>query len=271
MNPEVAPKFCAVTGKQMPVQVAPQRELDKRPTLLDAAAVAAPLLDVRMPTAKACSLTDKAGAAVTPSLPALEPAFWDQRYAGKEFVWTADANQFLIDELEGMTPGTALDLASGEGRNALWLGSRGWFVRAVDFSAVATEKAQRLATDRRLDDWVAFETADLRAFEPPAATFDLVAVVYLQIPLHELAPILKRAVRAVAPRGTLLFIAHDIENLGKGFGGPQHPEMLYSVEQIVDALGHELLIEKAAQAKRHVNTAEGVKVAIDLVVRAKRA
>lgn len=222
---------------------------------------------------KVCSITGKRLPAepAAPAIPALEAPFWDHRYAGKEFVWTADANQFLVTEVAGMEPGTAIDMAAGEGRNALWLASQGWYVRAVDFSAIAMQKAQRLAESRGLDKQVAFETADLRQFEPPAQTFNLVAFVYLQIPLGELIPILKRAVKAVAPRGTLLFIAHDLDNMSRGFGGPQHPEMLYTVQEIVDALGDELVIEKAGQVERRIRTADGEKVAIDLVVRAKRA
>ena len=264
MNTETAPKVCSITGKRLTAQVAPQFALDKLPSLLDQSADPAP---------KACAISGNRlpDATSTPALPALEAAFWDQRYAGKEFVWTANANQFLVEEVAGMTPSTAIDMAAGEGRNALWLASQDWFVHAIDFSSVAMEKAQRLAVERSLANKVSFETADLRAFEPPAQTFDLVAFVYLQIPLNELAPILKRAVRAVAHNGTLLFIAHNIDNLAKGFGGPQHPKMLYTVRQIVDALGDELVIEKTVQAERRIKTADGEKVAIDMVVRAKRA
>lgn len=235
MNTETTLKVCSLTGKRLPAEPAEPAE--------------------------------PAG----PAIPALEAPFWDHRYAGKEFVWTADANQFLVNEVAGMAPGTAIDLAAGEGRNALWLASQGWYVRAIDFSAIAMEKARRLAESRGFDMQVAFETADLRQFEPPAQTFDLVAFVYLQIPLGELMPILKRAVKAVAPRGTLLFIAHDLDNMSRGFGGPQHPEMLYTVQEIVEALGDELVIEKASQVERRIKTADGEKVAIDLVVRASRA
>lgn len=210
-------------------------------------------------------------ASATTELPGLEANYWDRRYAGKEFVWTTEANPCLIEEVAGMPPGTALDMAAGEGRNALWLASQGWLVRAVDFSAVAMEKARHLAERRGLDRQVAFDTADLRQFESPAETFNLVTFVYLQMPLGELTPILKRAIKAVAPRGTLLFIAHDLENLTRGFGGPQHPEMLYTVPEVIDALGDELVIDKAGQVERRIKAADGEKVTIDLVIRAKRA
>ena len=46
---------------------------------------------------------------------------WDRRYAGRELIWTAEPNRSLVAETEGLAPGRAIDLACGEGRNALWL------------------------------------------------------------------------------------------------------------------------------------------------------
>ena len=65
---------------------------------------------------------------------------WNRRYAEKELVWSAGPNRFLAAEAADLAPGRALDLACGEGRNALWLAEQGWRVTAVDFSGVAVEK-----------------------------------------------------------------------------------------------------------------------------------
>jgi SAM-dependent methyltransferase len=62
---------------------------------------------------------------------------WDRRYAVREFVWDTGPNRFVAEELSDLPPGRALDLAAGEGRNAVWLAGRGWQVTAVDFSGVA--------------------------------------------------------------------------------------------------------------------------------------
>ncbi|MEX1287114.1 MAG: class I SAM-dependent methyltransferase, partial [Acidimicrobiia bacterium] len=70
---------------------------------------------------------------------------WDARYADKELIWSAEPNQFLPPAVEGMRPGRALDLACGEGRNAIWLARHGWYVLGVDFSSVAIRKAKQLA------------------------------------------------------------------------------------------------------------------------------
>ena len=70
----------------------------------------------------------------------MEREYWNRRYAAKEFIWTANANRFVAAEVANLLPGRALDLAAGEGRNAVWLAERGWSVRAVDFSDVAIER-----------------------------------------------------------------------------------------------------------------------------------
>ncbi|WP_454629279.1 SAM-dependent methyltransferase [Bradyrhizobium cenepequi] len=195
---------------------------------------------------------------------------WNRRYAGKEFIWTANPSSFFTAEAANLLSGRALDLAAGEGRNAVWLAERGWVVTAIDFADVAIDKAKDLAAARKVTDKIDFQVADLRDYEPDVHRFDLVAVMYLQIPQAELAPILVRAARAVAPGGTFLLVAHDSANLTSGYGGPQDPDVLYTAEQVVAALGGELEIEKASCVERVVETGDGAKVAIDCLVRGKR-
>ena len=200
----------------------------------------------------------------------MEREDWNRRYAAKEFIWTVNANRFLVAEAANLLPGRALDLAAGEGRNAVWLAERGWAVRAIDFSDVAIEKGKRLAAARQVADKVDFQIIDLRGYQPEVHHFDLVALMYLQIPRAEREPIFVRAARAVAPGGTFLLVAHDSANLMHGYGGPQHPDVLYTAEQVVNALGGELEIEKATPVERPVETDDGTKVAIDCLVRGKR-
>jgi SAM-dependent methyltransferase len=200
----------------------------------------------------------------------VEREYWNERYAAKSLVWTAEANRFLVAEASDLPPGRALDLAAGEGRNAVWLAERGWSVCAVDFSDVALEKGKQLAAARKVADKVDFQVADLREYEPASGGFQLVLLFYLQIPQTELLPILARAAHAVAPGGTLLVVAHDSANLEHGYGGPQDPEVLYTAEQVVAGLGEALEIEKAGPVERPVETEDGVKVAIDCLVRGKR-
>ena len=155
---------------------------------------------------------------------------WDQRYAGRELVWTSEANRFLIQEVDGLAPGRALDLACGEGRNAVWLAERGWRVTGVDFSRVGLEKARQLEDARGVHaEWIAM---DLLEYRPEPQAFELVIVFYLQLPEAQRTPILRTAAGAVAPGGTLLLVGHDSRNIAEGHGGPQDPSVLYTAEDV---------------------------------------
>lgn len=193
---------------------------------------------------------------------------WNARYAGTELLWTAEPNRLFAAEVESLAPGRALDLACGEGRNAVWLAGRGWDVTAVDFSDVALGKAARLAARRGVEvDWV---PADVLEYEPARSSFDLVALLYLQLPAAELARVVRSAAAALAPGGTLLVLGHDAANLEGGYGGPRDPAVLFTPEQVTAALPG-LIVERAEQVRRRVLAEEGERVAIDAFVRARRS
>jgi SAM-dependent methyltransferase len=193
---------------------------------------------------------------------------WDEAYASRELVWTAEANRFVVEELADLVPGRALDLGTGEGRNAIWLAERGWQVTAVDFSAVGLAKAAKLAEKRGVTgvQWV---EADLRVYRPGPAAYDLVLIAYIHLPPDEFGALLRTAASALVPGGTLLLVGHDVDNIAHGHGGPQDPRILHRAQDVVAGLPG-LTIHRAEQALRQVPTSEGERVAIDTVVRAQR-
>jgi SAM-dependent methyltransferase len=195
---------------------------------------------------------------------------WDERYAGAEFQWTTRPNQFVAAELAGLPPGRALDLAAGEGRNAVWLAERGWRVTAVDFSRVGLEKGRTLSAARGIDDArVAWIVTDLRDYEPEPGAFDLVLIAYFQVIAELRASVLARAAAALVPGGTLLVVGHDLTNLAEGVGGPQDPDVLYTPEAVSAELPG-LRLVRAARVHRTVERDGGPSTAIDTLVRAVR-
>jgi SAM-dependent methyltransferase len=166
-----------------------------------------------------------------------------------------------------MAPGRALDLGCGEGRNAVWLAQHGWQVTAVDFSDVAIERAAGLAVARGVE--IDLLLADLNQYRPEPGAYDLVLVLYLHLPPTERAKVLAGAVEALAPGGTILVVGHDLENLERGYGGPPIPEILYTPESIASELAP-LSIVKVSREVRMVQTDDGIREAIDTLVRAER-
>ncbi|MGB0095723.1 MAG: class I SAM-dependent methyltransferase [Solirubrobacteraceae bacterium] len=201
---------------------------------------------------------------------AMDSEAWNRRYAGRELVWTSTANRFLIEETTTLPPGRALDVACGEGRNAVWLAERGWQVTGVDFSEVGLEKARGLARGRGvLAQWV---VADLLDYTPEPRAFDLVLVFYLQVPAEQRRAIVRTVAETVAPGGLFLLVAHDSSNLEHGHGGPQNPAVLYTANDVVGDLdGVGLQIERAETVTRPVDTPDGERAALDALVRAHRA
>jgi len=202
----------------------------------------------------------------------MDRAEWNERYTeSDDLIWAEAPNRFVESECAGVTPGRALDLACGEGRNAVWLATMGWEVTAVDWSDAAVEKGRALATRRGARvDWA---IADLLDYQPTDADYDLVLLSYLQIPPNDRAIIWRRAAAAVAPGGTFLLVGHHSRNLTEGWGGPRDPRVLYTPEDVVAVLdasgGFEVV--RAAEVLRAVETDdESGRVAIDCLVRAVR-
>jgi tellurite methyltransferase len=131
---------------------------------------------------------------------------WEQRYRSGDHA-AQDAPTILVVKVgDKLAPGTAIDLACGTGRNALYLAERGWSVTAVDGSPKAIELVQQRSAERGLQ--VHTEVADLTApnFTLLRDAFDLVLIAYyLQRDLFD------KVKAAVRPGGVVLAIAHTPE------------------------------------------------------------
>jgi hypothetical protein len=106
---------------------------------------------------------------------AVTRAFWDERYRNARG-FNTEPNQLLTRVVSKLTPGSALDLAMGQGRNALYLASEGWRVTGVDFSAEATRQAQEQAEARELE--LEIVQQDINTFDFGVAKYDLVTMIY---------------------------------------------------------------------------------------------
>jgi SAM-dependent methyltransferase len=152
---------------------------------------------------------------------------WDQRYSEKR-QWTLEPNSVVASLLVGLPPGTAVDLAAGEGRHALWLAARGWRVTAVDFSSVGLDRGR----GQPGADAVSWVADDVREWSTEPSSLDLVLVAYLHLPTDQSTDLLIRAVSWLRPGGRLLVLGHDVDNLTRGVGGPQEPAILHSVDRL---------------------------------------
>lgn len=142
-------------------------------------------------------------------------------------LWTDAPDEVLQDLVGDLTPGSALDLAAGDGRNTLFLAQRGWQLTAVDFPAESIRLAQERVAEAGLDaTWVVSDARDYQ----PGRRFDLVVITYLHLAEADNRAIMARAASWVAPGGHLLVLGHDKANLAGGAPGPRRAEMLYTTD-----------------------------------------
>ncbi|MGH3413231.1 MAG: class I SAM-dependent methyltransferase [Marmoricola sp.] len=203
----------------------------------------------------------------------MSAADWDARYDAAELVWSAGPNRWVEELLTDREPGRAVDIAAGEGRNALWLAGRGWEVLATDYSAAGLERARQRAaelpeeTRSRLRLLVADATEPVPRLETQLS-YDVALLCYLQLPATQMTRALGHAVDALAPGGELVVVGHALANLTGGTGGPSDPDVLYDSRTVVDTLADlGLRVGEAAIRERPVEGAE--RPALDTVVTAE--
>lgn len=159
-------------------------------------------------------------------------------------MWSGQPNAALVTEVETMAAGTALDLGCGEGADVVWLAGRGWSVTGLEISAVALERARRVAEEAGVGaTWV---LADVSR-DPIDGEFDLVSVQYPAVPKDPDDVAITRILDAVAPGGTLLVVHHSSEGHTEGHSeghghqvGPFDPDAYlqpHDIARHLDALG----------------------------------
>ena len=199
--------------------------------------------------------------------------YWDERYAAAERIWSGNANPQLVATVGELTPGTALDVGSGEGADAIWLAAQGWQVTGVDVSAVALTRAAQQAAQAGagIADRITWQRADAHSFDPAPQQFDLVSAQFMYLPQPALQALHRRLAAAVRPGGTLLIVGHhpaDHEAMGR----PQHlVELMYTADQVATVLDPEHWQITVTAPAREIKDADGKQLTIhDTVLLAVR-
>ncbi|WP_432542866.1 SAM-dependent methyltransferase [Kineococcus sp. SYSU DK002] len=162
--------------------------------------------------------------------------FWDDRYSGAP-IFSGNPNPWLVHHAGDLTPGTALDVGSGEGADVLWLASRGWHVTGADISPVALARSARLVerAGPQVAARVTWQQADMLDFDAPDDSFDLVSAQFMHLPGLALKVLHRRLAAAVKPGGTLLLVLHVPPE--PGTGNPAFPaDMFPAADQMASVL-----------------------------------
>ena len=142
---------------------------------------------------------------------------WDQRFKGKKFAFGKKANSFLRRHIAILPKGKALDLAAGEGRNAVFLAQHGFKVDAVDISEIGLRKTQELAGKGRVR--VHTILADLDSYPIKRGEYNLITNLYFLS--RNIIPKMKRGLKK---GGMVVLETYLLEHRRLHTGGPKNPK-----------------------------------------------
>ena len=135
---------------------------------------------------------------------------FDRIYSMNPPPFRTEASRYLVRVLEGRKPGKALDVAMGQGRNALYLASQGWDVTGYDISAEGMARAKAVADKAGLRLEIVKASHD--EFDYGTAKWDLIVETFAFTNLADSA-YRKRVLDSLKPGGLLVI---------EGFGGPKN-------------------------------------------------
>jgi len=105
-----------------------------------------------------------------------ERTAWDRTYSRRDYVFGKDPSAFLVAHVDQLPKGRVLDIATGEGRNAVYLAKKGFRVEGVDISSVGLRKAKKLAAENGVS--VQTTNADLNKYPIKPNTYTAILNFY---------------------------------------------------------------------------------------------
>jgi 2-polyprenyl-3-methyl-5-hydroxy-6-metoxy-1,4-benzoquinol methylase len=141
-------------------------------------------------------------------------------------VITGEPTRWLVDH-QHLLPeaGNALDVASGRGRNAIWLAGRGLDTVAIDRDVEAVAFVQRQAERLRLPLRASFADLEAGTTTIAAASYDVIVVVHY---LHR--PLFPQLTGALRPRGLLVYETFTRAQAARG--RPTNPDFLLEAGEL---------------------------------------
>lgn len=169
--------------------------------------------------------------------------WWEERFKNSDgYLFGKDPSPFLSDHTKLLKKGDTLDLAMGEGRNAVHLAAQGFNVTGIDFSQTACDRAKALAYEKGLTFEIKKQSLDF--FLIPLMKYDTIIVSNF----HPTLSIMKNLVRGLTVGGTLLVEGYTKEQITHGKGiKPEFFECFGSNELLRELIGLKVLLYNERQ------------------------
>ena len=173
---------------------------------------------------------------------------WNKRFSIEDYLFGADPAQALVKLEHYLIPqGDTLVIADGEGRNSVYLASRGFRVTASDSSTVANIKAKALAASQNVE--VNYQVEDFFDIDWSAEQYDNIVGIFFQfIPPDKIKQVLTALRTAIKKGGTLLIHGYTPQQIELATGGPKDVSLMYTKELFEDVFESvEILVNKEYQ------------------------
>ncbi len=154
---------------------------------------------------------------------------WDDRYRRGEYPEDPDPSPVLRHYVDAFPDGPALDVATGTGRNALFLAASGHTVDAIDRSRVGLRQAESAALDRGLNDRVNWIQADLGSYRFPRERYAAVTISY-----YRAVDRFTDLKEALIPGG-YLFVEHHLRSSEPTPSGPSGDRYRFGANELLHA------------------------------------
>jgi SAM-dependent methyltransferase len=190
-------------------------------------------------------------------------ASWDKIYLGADSRVPVNPSALVLESTASLTPGVALDIGMGNGRNAIYLARKGWKVTGIDVSGEAVRQASASAS--KLGAQIDARVANFETFAAGRAQYDLILGLYIQGLAVRQA---HKIIDALKPGGYLVIEGHhaDVRTLDhKGQAPPQG----YQTNELLRAFSRLRILryeDRVAQAEWY-NGPDGKSPVVRLVAR----
>lgn len=154
---------------------------------------------------------------------------WDERFRDGDYPSDPDPSPVLTGYIDAIPDGRALDVATGTGRNSVFLGTAGYTVDAIDRSRVGLAKARENAVEQNVHHRINWIQADVDTYGFPIERYDLVTISFFRA-IDRLTDIRE----AIAPGG-YLFVQHHLRSTGSTPSGPSDDRYRYGANELLRA------------------------------------
>lgn len=181
--------------------------------------------------------------------------FWNRQYKSEDYYFGNEPNGFFKTFIDRLPAGKLLLPGAGEGRNAVYAAEAGWEVDAFDFSPQGREKALRLAMEK--DTEIRYSLQDARDFNCRKDYYDVVAIIFLQLPPEDRRKFHHEIIRCLKPDGgNLYLLGFSKSNLRASEGQAPPDHFPYSVNELTSDF-KELQIDLLQEEEAELNEGNG--------------